>query len=198
LQPVNTTIAARSLLAEPMIRRFVLCAVALAVASEAALALLPPVTTIDEFLRLASCAALVEVTATDEMTTEELRSLKVPEADRARLNRAARLRVRRWLVEGGCRQGSEERILLFSTEVHSAHPEPGHGYVLFPRALGNAWAEAVYGRSLWEVTDDQEVVVEWRNDFLVTPLELRSGESASVPLSAVERLLKRPSGDRRR
>lgn len=84
--------------------------------------------------------------------------------------------------------------VLFSEDVHSSKPERGEIAVLFPRKEGEVWLESVFGRSYWPVLSDEQgeaVELTWRNDFLLGPLELRSGEIARVPLSAVKRLLER-------
>ena len=143
----------------------------------------------DEFSRLAPCSCVVEVTSVAEVGFEQLVAMEIPEGERAGLTRVAQLNVDRWIADE-CNRASDFDSLLFSTEVHSSTPRPGSRYIVFPRSVGNAWTEAVYGRSVWEITTDEEVVVDWRNGFLIVPLYLRSGEVVLVPLTAVERLLR--------
>lgn len=173
-----------------MVKRAALAVITVGAVAGVAFGLLLPMN-VDEFLHLAPCACLVEVISVEELTPELLASLEVPEDERTGLNRRAELQVEKWLGKD-CEAGSASEMLLVSTEVHSSHPEAGDRYIVFPRPLGEAWGEAVYGRSLWKVTADGEVVVDWRNEFLLAPLELRSGEFALVPLAAVERLLAPP------
>jgi len=153
--------------------------------------------TFTEFSQHASCSCIGEVTSVDEVTEDEIVALGVPASEVPRLNRLARIRIERWIVEDGCAGSSEDRTLAFSTEVHSSKPEVGHRYVIMPRSIGQIWAEVIYGRSVWEIGGKDEVIITYRNDFLIAPLDVRSGEMARVPLASVERLLTRSLGDKK-
>lgn len=157
-------------------------------------AMLLPIT-LDEFAQHATCSCLVEITAVEEVTKDDLLAAGIPASELRGLNRRAQLRIEKWLVEGRCALQGKQPSLVFSTEIHSSRPELGHRYILMPRSVGTTWAEVIYGRSLWEVDTHNQVTVTFRNDFLIAPLRLRSGETAQLPLAAVERLLIRRLGN---
>jgi len=154
--------------------------------------------TLEEFAQHATCSCLVEITAVEQITKDDLLAAGIPAAELPGLNRRAQLRIEKWLVEGRCAMQGDEPNLVFSTEVHSSRPEVGHRYILMPCSIGTVWAELIYGRSLWEVDAHNQVTVTLRNDFLIAPLRLRSNEIAHVPLAAVERLLIRILGNAHR
>lgn len=170
-----------------LMRGIALGVIVMAATARGAAALLLPIN-FEQFSHHANCGLLVEVEAVENLTDADLLALKIPNSEREGLNRRARIRVLRWIVKGEC-AGVGDPILLFSTEVHSSRPEVGRQYVLLPRRSGEAWTEVVYGRSLWQTTPQDEVLVIWRNDFLLDPLDLNSGEIAVVPLATIERLL---------
>ena len=155
-------------------------------------------TSLEEFVQHATCSCLVEVTAVEEVTEDDLLAGGIPASELRGLNRRAQLRIEKWLGEGRCAMQGEEPSLVFSTEVHSSRPEVGHRYILMPRSVGTTWAEVIYGRSLWEVDAHNQVTVTLRNDFLIAPLRLRSSEISHVPLAALERLLIRTLGNAHR
>lgn len=168
-------------------RKLILATLAMAVMAKAATALLLPIT-FEHFAERANCAFLVEVVSIEEVEDSDLTALEIPEAERQGLNRLAHLRVLTNVLQ--CESAvPDSPLLVFSTEVHSSHPKVDQRYVLFPRPLGKAWAEVLYGRSLWETNTEGKVLLSWRNDFLVEPLHLEAGETAFVPWAAVERLL---------
>jgi len=150
--------------------------------------------TFGEFSQHASCSCIGEVTSVEEVTEDVIVALGVPAPEAPRLNRLARIRVEKWIVESGCAGSSKDQTLAFSTEVHSSKPEVGHRYVIMPRSIGQIWAEVIYGRSVWEIGGEDQVIITYRNDFLIAPLALHSGEMARVPLASVERLLTRSLG----
>lgn len=144
---------------------------------------------LEEFREKAPCGLIVEVT---EVVPFEFASPPETAWLKTR-NRLARLRVEDVLVTEGsdCPARQEERLFLFATEVHSAHPAVGDRAVVFLAKEDGHLVEAVYGRSYWlvkELQGDRYVEIDWRNDFLIHPFSLGlSGETAYLPLSAIAR-----------
>jgi len=179
-----------------MIRKITKLLIVASLLGRAVSGMLLPIT-FEEFSEQMTCSCLVEVVAVEEVTEDELQKLNraIPTSELLGLNRRAILQIERWIAKGQCAESGGKPALLFSSEVHSSHPEVGNQYVILPRSIDSIWTEVVYGRSVWQVTVEQKVVVDWRNDFLITPLDLRSGETAQIPLAAVERLLARTLAD---
>lgn len=150
--------------------------------------------TLEDFFDNTSCVGVVEVIAVEDTEEAELLSAGLSPSRAARLNRLARMRVDRWIVANSCGAPEHQATFLFSTEVHSSSPKVGHRYLVFPQSTGPFWTEAIYGRSVWEINTSNEVLVTHQNEFLLSPLDLRSGEIARVPLETVERLLTRALG----
>ena len=142
--------------------------------------------TLTEFQATAPCAVIGVVEKIAEIDAEERRG-----GELRTLNREATIRVLERVGRGDCEQPSGSLALLFATEVHSSHPAEGERAMVFLGLSGGSYVEAVYGRSYWPLSQDNgewHVLVNWRNTFLIGPLELLSGETARVPVNSIRRL----------
>jgi len=160
-------------------------------------ALLVPIS-LDQFLQTTRCGYVVTVESTEDVSMQDLHLLGVQDESPDRFTRKASLAVLDAIGQAPCSPVPAGATMLFSTEVHSSRPEPGDRALLFVESAGQAWVEAVYGRSYWLLKDIggiSMIEVNWRNSFLLEPLDLRSGEYALVPLSSVTRLLERQAGN---
>ncbi len=157
--------------------------VALASATHAKLAH----TSLDEFRKAAPCGLIVDVI--DVVDSQ----IQFPATSR-RVDRIGRLAIARVAqVIGQCSSAyldsKGEVEFLFSTEIHSSHPEAGEQAVVFLQKRDAYFQEAVYGRSYWRLKSIDGVVnieVTWRNQFLISPLDL-AGARAYVPLDVIKR-----------
>ena len=161
------------------LRFILLLSLVLALPAKARLVEIP----LEQFQERARCGVIGAVAG--------VRTADTGKAGLSSLNRIARFRVSTVFGGEACQNLPRELELHFSTEIHSSHPKEGERAVLFPKLEDDRYVEAVYGRSYWPLQKHEErdfVVVSWRNDFLVAPIELESGEMALIPLSAAVRL----------
>lgn len=144
----------------------------------------------EEFRAKAACGVVVQVSAVE--TFEFSSPPATPWLKDS--NRMARANVQTVIGprdDDVCGSLDRQANFLFSTEVHSAHPETGDRAVVFLTRQDGHLIEAVYGRSYWllrEIDGESYVEITWRNDFLIAPLDVGvTGGKAYVPLSAVRR-----------
>jgi hypothetical protein len=170
--------------------------------------------TFDEFLDQAPCAIVAQVENV-EMHAEAIRKLD-SEDD---LDISCKVRVMESFSREGfaekCRHllapAGAELVVWFSSEIHSSQPQKGETAVVFPKKRDGVLQEAVYGRSYWRLVkwpanlnlDTMEwdvtwsIEVTWRNNFLIWPVTVTSGERALLPLTAAKREWEGPRIERR-
>lgn len=154
-----------------------------------AAALLVPMSR-DDFFDIVECAYLVHVEEVVPWTSKQHDEMQ----GESLFNQRATLKIEEVISTpvSKCEPESPLRHFLFSSGIHSSHPAPGERALFFPRNRESPWVEAVYGRSFWPVVSaggEEMVQINWRNEFLVHPLSLRSGETALISLPAVKRLV---------
>jgi len=142
----------------------------------------------ETFRQQTYCGYLVEVQEARRAT-----NLEALDGGLSDLNHVAKMRVLKSTSSSPECLGKESTLILFySGEVHSSQPQQGETALLFANRRGEHFEESVYGRSYWRiknVAEVEEVEITWRNEFLIAPIDLLSGEVAYVPLDAVLRLI---------
>jgi len=147
------------------------------------------------FVEGAQCGLLVQVQAVQVLDPESPQIASTAEQERwlyveATLSVHGRIGNCESL---GVKPGASELMARFSEDVHASLPKEGERAIFFPGLVEGVLTEYSLGISYWVISRFNSmdwVEVNWRNDFLVAPVELEPGEVSYLNFPALIRALK--------